>query len=175
MSDEQLAEHARDLAALKQLATRLADVDEDEDPSLFEMVDRAIERVERMDQRLDELDQVSDMLADVGEHKTTKEAKVAAIVTYADNTRRDEQPGVTVLPRVVKGVTEVSRRYAYDLVDDMIDEYEWAHDPAEVDRYGAVERDTVQKGVLIDFEGVHGEPVPVNKFTTRSAAEGVAD
>lgn len=82
---------------------------------------------------------------------------------------------MTVLPKVIKGITDVSRRYAYDLVDDMIDKLAWAHDPADVDRYGAVERGTPQKGVLIDFEGVHGEACPVNKFTTRSPGQGVAD
>lgn len=170
--DERLGELDRDLAALRRLAFALAD---DDTEDLFAAVDETITRIETVEQRLDELDQVSDMLADVTDEKTSKDEKIAAVVTYADNTRRDDQPGVTVLPKAVKGVTEVSRRYAYDLVDDMIEQYAWAHDPGDVDRYGAVERDTPQKGVLIDFEGVHGDPVPVNKFTTRSAESGVAD
>lgn len=170
--DDRVSRHDRDLAALKKLAFGLADDGTDD---LFVAVDEAIERVETLENDLEALGDVSEMLADVGEQKTSKETKVAAVVTYANNTRRDEQPGVTVLPKAIKGVTEVSRRYAYDLVDDMIDMYEWAHDPAAVERYGAVERDTPQKGVLIDFEGVHGEPVPVNKFTTRSGGQGVAD
>lgn len=170
--DDRIARHDRELAALKKLAFGLADDDTDE---LFPAVEQALDRVETLETRLDELDQVGDMLADVAETTSTKEEKVGKIVTYAENTRRDEQPGVTVLPKSIKGVTEVSRRYAYDLVDDMIDEYAWAHDPAAVDRYGSVERDAPQKGVLIDFEGVHGAPCPVNKFTTRSAVEGVAD
>lgn len=170
--ETRLGDHDRELAALKKLAFGLADDDTDE---LFAAVEQALDRVETLETRLEELDQVGDMLADVAETTSTKEEKVGKIVTYAENTRRDEQPGVTVLPKSIKGVTEVSRRYAYDLVDDMIDEYAWAHDPAAVDRYGAVERDAPQKGVLIDFEGVHGAPCPVNKFTTRSAVEGVAD
>jgi len=63
------------------------------------------------------------------------------------------------------GVADVSRRYAYDLVDNMIREFPWAHAPDDVAAH--VEQDTRQKGVLIDFEGVHGEAVAVNKFTTR--------
>lgn len=170
--DDRLGRHERELAALKKLAFSLADDGTDE---LFPAVSEAVDRVETLEQRVEALDDVSDMLADVGEQKTSKEAKISAVVTYAANTRRNDQPAVTVLPKAVKGVTEVSRRYAYDLVDDMIEEYAWAHDPTDIDRYGAVERDTAQKGVLIDFEGVHGEAVPVNKFTTRSASQGVAD
>lgn len=37
--------------------------------------------------------------------------------------------------------------------------------PTQVDQYGSLEKDTPQKGVLIDFDGVHGNPVSVNKFT----------
>lgn len=170
--DDRIARHDRDLAALKKFAFALADDDTDD---LFDAVDEAIARVETLETELAELNDVRDMLADVTAEKTSKEKKIGAIVTYATNTRRDEQPAVTVLPKTITGVAEVSRRYAYDLVDDMVNTYDWAHDPAAVDRYGSVERDRPQKGVLVDFEGVHGEPCPVNKFTTRSAVEGVAD
>lgn len=170
--DERVGDLDRDLAALRRLAFALAD---DETEDLFAAVDETIDRIETVEQRLDELDDVRDMLADVTDEKTSKEQKIGAIVTYAQNTRRDGQPAVTVLPKSITGVAEVSRRYAYDLVDDLVNTYEWAHDPAAVERYGSVERDRPQKGVLIDFEGVHGDPVPVNKFTTRSDAPGVAD
>lgn len=125
-----------------------------------------------------------DALGDIGAEKTSKEQKIAAIVAYAANARQPEQPAVTVLPKTITGVADVSRRYAYDLVDAMIDGdgedgavgpdgYDWAHDPADVPRH--LEQDAPQKGVLIDFEGVHGEAVAVNKFITRSRAQGVAD
>jgi len=132
------------------------------------------ERVAALEAENEQLRDRLDRLGDIGEEKTSKEQKIAAIVTYADNVRDGEdKAAVTVLPKIITGVADVSRRYAYDLVDDMIREFPWAHDPDNVVAHP--EQNTRQKGVLIDFEGVHGEAVAVNKFTTRCGAEGVAD
>jgi len=168
--------------AFPRLVHSIAGTREDTDVGVFEATVRTIDEIESMQQRLEELEAENeelrtrlDKLGDIGEEKTSKEQKIAAIVTYADNQRGDDQDAVTVLPKVIKGLVDVSRRYAYDLVDDMVEEFEWAHDPAALDTYGSLEKDTPQKGVCIDFEGVHGEPVPVNKFTTASASVGVAD
>jgi len=137
-------------------------------------LDQLRERVADLEAENERLRDRLDRLGDIGEDKTSKEQKIAAIVTYADNVREGEdKAAVTVLPKIITGVADVSRRYAYDLVDDMIREFPWAHDPTAVETH--LEQNSRQKGVLIDFEGVHGEAVAVNKFTTRSSGQGVAD
>lgn len=170
-----LTEGSLEIAMLRKLAYGLADDVDAETGSLAEAVTSAIDRVDELEQENEELRTRLDKLGDIGAEKTSKEQKIAAIVTYADNQRGDDQDAVTVLPKVIKGLVDVRRRYAYDLVDDMVQSYDWAHDSRNLSRYGAVEQDTPRKGVVIDFEGVHGEPVPVNKFTTTAQGTGVAD
>lgn len=170
--DERVTRHERELAALKQLAFGLAADDTEE---LFPAVQEALDRVETVETRLDQLDDVNDMLADVADEKNTKEEKVGAIVAYADGKRSEDQPAAIVRRKAVKSVTGVKRRYSYTLIDDLIDEYPWAHDPSEVSRRGDAERDGTGKRLLIDFEGAHGEPCPVSKHITQPSAEGVAD
>jgi len=145
----------------------------------IQIAQNALRRMSELEDRVDGLEAENgelrtrlDKLGDIGQQKTSKEQKVAAIVTYADNQRSAGQSAVTVLPRVIKGLVGVSRRYAYDLVDDMVEEYEWAYDPQKVNVHPGHDG---AKGVLIDFDGIHGEPVSVNKFTTAAARVGVAD
>jgi len=176
LEDVGLTEGSLEIAMLRKLAYGLAGDDVDDETGNFpEAVASAIDRVEELEEENEQLRTRLDKLGDIGEQKTSKEQKIAAIVTYADNQRDDDQDAVTVLPKVIKGLVDVRRRYAYDLVDDMVQSYDWAHDSRELPRYGSVEQDTPQKGVVIDFEGVHGEAVPVNKFTTGPSATGVAD
>jgi len=171
------------LVAFRKFATELADINDAERAAVGDIetafraldeLDELRERVAALEAENEQLRDRLDRLGDIGEQKTSKEQKIAAIVTYADNVRDGEdKAAVTVLPKIITGVADVSRRYAYDLVDDMIREFPWAHDPDNVVAHP--EQNTRQKGVLIDFEGVHGEAVAVNKFTTRCGAEGVAD
>jgi len=182
MDDDYDADEAT-LVAFRRFVTELADIDDEDRPSMGDIetafraldeLDRLRERVATLEAENDHLRDRLDRLGDIGEEKTSKEQKIAAIVTYADNVREGEgKAAVTVLPKIITGVADVSRRYAYDLVDDMIREFPWAHDPTAVGTHP--EQETRQKGVLIDFEGVHGEAVAVNKFTTRSTGRGVAD
>jgi len=182
LQEEQIAD-----LAFRKFINELADTTTDEeqaeveDVGLLEATYRGLDRLESLEQSLHELEEENDdlrnrldKLGDIGQEKTSKEQKVAAIVTYAENSRGNGDEAVTVLPKTIKGLVDVSRRYCYDIVDDMVETYDWAHDPAEISQYGSVEKDTPQKGVCIDFEGVHGEPVPVNKFTTRSDGQGVS-
>lgn len=170
--DSRIGSLDRDLVALRVFLNEAADDDHD---SLVDAARDVAAKVERLEAENEDLRNRLDQLGDIGAEKTTKEQKVAAIVTYAHQSRRDGQDAVTVLPKHIKGLVDVSRRYAYDLVDSMVEEFDWAHDPSEVRQYGSLEKDTPQKGVCIDFEGVHGEPCPVNKFTTQPTAVGVAD
>lgn len=172
------------LIGFRNLVLGLADIDEDAeqtgDIGMVEATYRALDEVESLQERVAELEAENedlrtrlDKLGDIGEEKTSKEQKIAAIVTYADNQRSNGQAAVTVLPKVIKGLVDVTRRYAYDLVDAMVEEYDWAHDPQALPTH--LEQDTPQKGVVIDFEGVHGAACPVNKFTTQATGMGVAD
>jgi hypothetical protein len=186
-----IRESGIEMAALRQLAFGLAPDDPESYDTLIDGVHAALdhhdaiqEENERLREKLADLDDRVERLGDIGEEKTSKEQKIVAIVTYADNARREGQSVVTMTPENITGAAGVGRRYAYDLVDDMIEGdgeggtvgpegYDWAHDPRDLPRH--VEQDTPNKGVAIDFEGVHGTSVSVNKFTTRSGGQGVAD
>jgi len=168
--------------AVRRLVHNIAGTAEDGDVQVFEATARALDQLDKLQERVDDLEAKNeelrtrlDKLGDIGEEKTDKEQKIAAIVTFADNQRSDGRDAVAVKPSTIKGLVDVSERYSYTLVDDMIDDYDWAHDPTEIQRYGAVERDTSDKSVVIDFEGVHGEAVPLNKFINESAEKGVAN
>ncbi|ADQ69112.1 hypothetical protein C499_05990 [Halogeometricum borinquense DSM 11551] len=159
-----------EITALRKLVYRLAPADREYD-HVAEAASAVVERFQSLEEESEQLRDRLDKLGDIGERKTSKEEKIAAIVTFAAR-KKGEKPAITVKPKTIKGLIDFSRRYAYDLVDDMHDEYEWAHDPTQVDQYGMLEKDTSQKGILIDFDGVHGDPVPVNKFTTGTAEQG---
>lgn len=194
MSDDQRLRKARSIdenvdreqavqQAVTQFVAELGETTDDADVGIVESAMHALARVEEMETRIEELEaenahlrSVVDKLEDIGAEKSTKEQKVAAIVTYADNVAEsEEKDAVTVRPTTITGVVNVSRRYAYDLVDDIIQRYDWAHDPTEIEQYGSLEKDEARKGVLVDIEGVHGDAAPVNKFTTQFTAEGAAD
>ena len=72
-------------------------------------------------------------------------------------------------------VTGVSRRYAYDLIDGLPDQYHWilSRDEARQQQYGSAEIDsgTQSKRLVIDFERLHNDPAAVNKFTTAREEE----
>lgn len=150
----------------------------------LDKLDRIEERVDDLEHENDTLRETVDRLGDIGTNKTSKEQKITAVVTYGNQARDDDQSRITVTRENVKGVAGISRRYAYDLIEDMItgdgengtvgpNGYDWALDPAEQSR--AVDQDAPDKGVLIDFERLHDDPASVNKFITGSASVGVAD
>lgn len=132
------------------------------------------DRIDELETELDDLqseyealqDQL-DFVGDITQEKTTKEQKIAAIVQYAKNQyEKDGRGAVKVKPKTITGLVNISRRYAYDLIDDMTEQYTWAYDPESLQQYGELEKTRSQRGVVIDFEGVHGDPVDVNLFTT---------
>ena len=120
--------------------------------------------------RIDELESEIHAIRDIGSGKTSTEEKFAQIVAYAMNEAGPDRAIVTVTIKNIKGTTGVSRRYAYDLAEKLIEEYDWASDPTERNR--SIDQDTPNKGVTIDLEGLHTDPESVNKFTTRSRQEG---
>lgn len=175
--------------AFQKLVVELGGVSLSEDAGLIECAFRTLDSIEELQDRIENLEKENDILrerldglGDIGVKKTSKQAKIASIVMYANNVRDDDKPAVKVLPKDIRGAADVSRRYAYDLIDTMIngdgengtigpDGYSWAHDPDEIAQYGSIERKKTDKAVLIDFEGEHGEPVSENKFNTESTDE----
>lgn len=116
--------------------------------------------------------EVAQLDAEVAENNSKRE-KVAAIVQFALN-KRDGNPVVKLTPQEIKGATGISRRYAYDLCDDLPEEYDWILSPHEMQQYGEIELDHEKMGrkIGVDCEGVHGTQAPVNKFTTATSQDG---
>lgn len=188
-------DRAREIA-LNKLLTRLADIEvepheEMPDIGLVEKAVLAVERVEQLERdleatneqldelndRLDEHEQLLDALGDITQDKTTKEQKVAAIVRFADQKRDNDNDVMRVIPREIKGLLDVSQRYAYQLVEDIAQKNDWAQmrDPrTQATGKDGGGRQRIKKALEIDFEGVHGDSVPLNKFNNDIAVEGVS-
>jgi regulator of replication initiation timing len=131
-------------------------------------------RLDELEGRVDELEAENERLRARLSESGGKEEKVAAIVRFALNKRGAADDAIKITPEEIKGATGVSRRYAYDLVDDLPDEFDWCLRPEEMQQYGAIELDlsSQAKCLGIDFAGVHSAGCPVNKFTTASEGEG---
>lgn len=134
-------------------------------PQLDELADR-VDELEAENQRLRE------RLDDSG----GKDAKVAAIVEFADNAR-EGAPAIKLTAKEIAGAAGISKRYAYDLMDGdtgLPAEYDWFLTPEEMQQYGGIQIDNSDERRLgIDFEGVHSAGVPLNKFNTGIEGEGV--
>jgi hypothetical protein len=146
----------------------------------LETIQSQQEQIEALQRQVTDNSQQLDRLGNIGEEPTTKEQKIVAVLQYAENIRNPNESKVVVKPKDIKGATGVSRRYAYDLVDEMHDSYEWATDntrrEARTTGLSGAESDSPPCGVLIDFDEVaHATDGVVNKFTTRNTAEEAAD
>jgi len=111
-----------------------------------------------------------DRLGDVGEEATSKEEKFAAILAFAAN-KRNGSPKVALSPQEVKGCTGVSRRYAYELIDEMAAVVEGVEvrEATQVKTGSGTERKG--KALLVDCEAVHHDDGGVNQFTTGGGAK----
>lgn len=128
-------------------------------------------RMDDHDCRYGELQAQLDGIQDLGRDKTTKDEKIAAIVQYAQNVATNLCGERVVLKaRDVQGVAGVSRRNAYDLIDDLPDQHEFLLDRAEVTQYGELEidQDGQDRALVVDLEQLHTDVAAVNKFTTAS-------
>ncbi|WP_161569986.1 hypothetical protein [Salinigranum halophilum] len=104
-------------------------------------------------------------LGDLGAERTSKEEKIAAVLTFAFNKGAGESK-VSVTPQEIRGCTGVSRRYAYDLVEDI---------GSSVTGCRVREAEVVQtstgskrkpKALLVDCEAVHAESEAVSRLNT---------
>jgi len=133
--------------------------------------------------RFDEIDGLVDELRDIGSKKTSKEEKIASLVTFASNrrSRGSETDDVVALSAdEVADVAGISKRYAWQLCDDkdgLPDEYEWAlsKNEARETQYGSVELGAQNKRLVIDFRRLHRNSGEVNKFITNDSENGGAE
>jgi len=134
-------------------------------------VDVLIDRLADAEERIDELEAETDRLRERAASSDGKADKVAQIVRAALNIR-DDKPAVKLDAQNIQTATGCSRRYAYDLMDDLPDEYDWALTPDEMSQYGSLEIDNGGRRLGVDIEGVHSRGCPVNKFTTGDGRGG---
>jgi len=169
---------ALEVAALRKLLVGLAGVDgEDDDPTetnAIEKASAAVDRINDLADRVDDLEAENDRLRSRLKSSASrgKDQKVADIVQFADNARGAD-PAIKLTAKDIKGATGCSTRYAYDLMDDLPEEYDWFLTPQEMTQYGSLEVDNVDERRLgVDFEGVHSSGCPLNKFNNGSGQEG---
>ncbi|MDS0258586.1 hypothetical protein NDI56_04065 [Haloarcula sp. S1CR25-12] len=169
---------ALEIAALRKLLAGLADVDSDDaDPTEMSAMDKAsvaVDRINGLADRVDDLEKENERLRSrlEGSSSRGKDQKVADIVQFADNARGAD-PAIKLTAKDIKGATGCSTRYAYDLMDDLPEEYDWFLTPREMTQYGSLEVDnTDERRLGVDFEGVHSSGCPLNKFNNDSSQEG---
>ncbi|PSQ38295.1 hypothetical protein BRD10_04235, partial [Halobacteriales archaeon SW_12_71_31] len=77
---------------------------------------------ERLRQRVDDL---MNRVAVLEDRKRTegKDARAAQLVEFADNLRNPDADGAKLDVQDIRGATGVSRRYAYDLIDELPGEF----------------------------------------------------
>jgi hypothetical protein len=162
-------------AAFRKLLTDLGGLDAEKATELtaIEKVEIVVERIDDLEDTVKTLRQQNKRFEQLLEDAGGKEKKVADIVKFASNVRGG-QPVVQLTAKEIKGAVGCSRRYAYDLIEDLPDEYDWALEKSEIRQYGDLEikKDDDTRRLGIDFEGVHSTGVDVNKFTTQFEGEG---
>jgi hypothetical protein len=178
ISKPRSAEEARNL--LGSLRNRLNDIEarfdafsnwlENTDDRVSELEDENAElrnRLSSLEARIDVVEGGSN----------SKGGKIRQIVAGAENNRTGDQPAVVMDAAKIVTATGVSRRYAYDLIDDLPEKHHWilTRSEARESQFGSVEIDDGKqtKALVIDFEALHSDPESVNKFTTAQAGEGV--
>jgi len=132
------------------------------------------EEFDAVQDQVDQHQQQMTTISDLGEQKTTKEEKIQAIVTFAARQREEIDEKITVPPKSMAGAAGCSKRYAYDLVDELHDDenFPWASDASKRDVH--LEQDKPQRGLLIDFgkTSVQHDGQPLNKFNNETSGNG---
>lgn len=158
-------------------------VDSDGDVDVLTAVQQAADRINNLEEsvtglrgRVAELEEHRDAISDISREKTTKEEKVAPLVTWAQQQASDDEADCVALKmKDIIGCTAVSRPYAYDLIDEFPDRYDWLHDRDDLTQYGDIEidRSSRSRALVVDLAQLHTDESDVNTFTTRTGGTGV--
>lgn len=165
---ENRLEQGEGRAAMYFIANAL-DIDADPDDEMVATAQAIAREIRELRDDLRDAKQDLNAIQDLGREKTTKEEKIAALVRYAQNVAKDtKRSRVALTWKDIKGTAGVSRRYAYDLIDDLPEEYAWLHDRADISQYGDLEidKDAQDRALVVDLEALHSDSEAVNKFTT---------
>ncbi|MEF8906215.1 MAG: hypothetical protein V5A29_20195, partial [Haloarculaceae archaeon] len=111
----------RDVPLLKGTVRAIVDAEIDEIGELPDAGRAFTRQVATHAERLDGVEAHLTALGDVGTAKTSKAQKLAAIRAFALN-KRGSQSTVAVTAEEIQGCVGVSRRYAYDLIDEAAEE-----------------------------------------------------
>ena len=116
---EQLEENTVSRTTLNVLLSELGEVEDfTADPvQQRSLLTELVETLASIERRLETIEGDVAAIRDLGSQTTSKEEKIAQIVEYASNKQSVDQDRVTVLPKTIKGITDVSQRYAYDSVN----------------------------------------------------------
>ena len=158
----------RDIPLLKGTIRAMADESIDDVDAFPQAGRRFSEDVRTMRKRLGELEERVARFGKIGDERSSKDEKYAAVLSFAAN-KRTSNGKVAVSPAEIKGCTGVSRRYAYDLVEAMADDLEGVgvREAGRVETGSGVKRRS--KALLVDCEAVQASNGGVKEFTT---AEG---
>jgi len=141
------------------------------------LVDR--DDVDELQDDVNDLKSLVEGLRDIGQKKSSKEQKIAAIVTFADNRRKPDQRAVSLLPKDIIGAAGVKQRYAYQLADGddgLPSEYDWVltGKQARQQQYGnlQIDEDRQRKRLVIDFDRLQRDRESLNKFNNENGGDG---
>jgi hypothetical protein len=143
----------------------------DEHESLYAYTRTLEEECEDLRQRVVELEGTLEAIHDIGAEKTSKEEKIAKLVSFARNRGGDQ---VVLTAETVQGVTGVSQRYAYDLIDELPQQYEWFVDRSDASQYGDLQINTESqdRALIVDIEQLQRDPEALNKFNNADGEKG---
>jgi len=171
MSSEETSDTERELKILNSRLDGTTSVQDDHE-----------DRIEALEKENDELrEQVAELQATVDDlielldSSDGKEQKVRDIVHFAVR-KRETEDIIVLTPDEVRGAANVSERYAYTLMneDQLPAERDWFIYGENIKQYGDLEidKESQQKRLGVDFEGVQGNPVPLRKFKNGASGRG---
>ncbi|WP_255196515.1 hypothetical protein [Halorarius litoreus] len=145
----------RDIPLLKGTVRAVVDAEIDEIGELPDAGRAFNGQVATHGERLDAVEKQLAALGDIGATKTTKEEKLAAICMFAQNKQGGQSSTVAVTASEIQGCVGVSRRYAYDLIDEAAVELEGVRVREATDVQTASGVEHKKKALLVDCEAVH--------------------
>jgi len=162
----------RDLPLLKAAIRGLLSQDVDSIHGLPDAGRAVGNQLSDFESRLTEIEQQLATMQSVGDGQTSKEEKIARVLAYAENKSSTSQSKVSVSATEIKGCAGVSRRYAYDLLEEIAEIVTGVRlrEAKRVQTGSGLEQK--RKALLVDCDVVHTDTRVVNKHTTPIGAQG---